>query len=194
VIEIRQKGTGAVLHRVPGDTLCGANLAGADLRQADLRNTDLRNADLSFAYLPRADLSGADLRGVNLEGASLNGTILARANLSGVDFGRTLLEEVDFHQANLCGTEFRPARRRNPFGSLQRLVRFTGIQFAGAHYDSKTRWPLVMDPEQHGCIRVPDPPSPPSEVVPAASPAGLGDEGVPADPAPEFSKGCRANA
>jgi hypothetical protein len=189
MIEIRQKGTGAVLHRVPGDTLRGANLSGADLRQADLRNADLRNADLSFAYVPRADLSGADLRGAILEGTDLGGTSLARANLSGLDLGRTLYGGTDLRDANVCGTNFLVARRKNPVRSTMRsMIWFMPLhpaRLAGARYNAATRWPMIFDPEEAGCIRIPDSPS---EVVPAASPGGTGEEPIPADRAPEHLK------
>ncbi len=77
MIEIKHKGTGAVLLRVDADALAGVDLNHSYLFAADLRGADLRGAHLKVSCLIRADLNGA-----NLDGADLSHSNLCEASLA----------------------------------------------------------------------------------------------------------------
>ena len=85
MIEIKHRGTGAVLRTIDAKTLHGATLREANLAGADLRWDDLGGADLSGADLRGADLRGADLCDADLSWADLRGADLRRADLRGAD-------------------------------------------------------------------------------------------------------------
>lgn len=123
-VEIRHKETGAVLHRLPIDTLegaslpglyfcdadlaganlAGANLAGAIFRAADLRGANLARANLRGTYLFEADLRGANLAEARMFIVSLDSADLSGANLTGADLTGSYLAEAKLTQATLCYT------------------------------------------------------------------------------------------
>jgi len=82
-MEIRNRYTGRVLLKIPGETLEDANLQDANLQDANLQNANLEGATLRNADLQGADLWGADLWGADLWGADLEGAYLQNANLEG---------------------------------------------------------------------------------------------------------------
>lgn len=119
MIEIKRRGNGEVILRVPTDTLAGADLRGAQLPDADLRKADLQGADLTGAdirdgNLSRAKLHGANLtdailENVNLGSADLSGAMLLRANLTSAKLVHSNLTGADLSFADLTSTDIRGA-------------------------------------------------------------------------------------
>ena len=80
MVEIKQKDTGKVLHRVNADSLRGCIIKGVDLRGADLRNQDLTGCHMESCSLSDADLRNATRAlGGGLTGGALN--ILPRLDI-----------------------------------------------------------------------------------------------------------------
>lgn len=95
---ISHRQTGALLFKLDGSTLAGADLSNQNLASADLRNSELRGANLSQSDLHLADLHGADLRGadlraVNFRGADLRAADLREARLHRADLRHSLYDE-----------------------------------------------------------------------------------------------------
>jgi len=96
--------------------LSGADLSGADLNCAELYNTRLVQANLSGADLFYARLADADLSGANLSGADLSkadfspsrlvGAVLRGAQCLKTEFGETDLTGADMSRTYLVGTFF----------------------------------------------------------------------------------------
>jgi hypothetical protein len=94
--------------------LLGANLRGAilyntKLSQANLQEASLQGANLQGASLQGASLFGANLQAVNLDGANLAGANISGASLIGANFtqarmSRTIIADVDLHDAQNLDT------------------------------------------------------------------------------------------
>ncbi len=190
VSEIRHRVTGALLRSVPGATLAGADLRvanlqqaylrGADLRGADLRMADLRNADLKNARLDGALMQGSNARGADLRFAWLPGADLRGADFWGARLDRALLADADLEGASLWGARLESAdlRRARLQAADLRQALLLRATLDGATYDAATRWSRLdsrFSPEKARCVLV----EPATEVVPAASPGGRGDELAP---------------
>lgn len=126
------------------------DLSEADLRGAKLSNANLKDANLQGAKLQFANLSGANLENANLNQARMQEVNLARARLNNAQMqkcnlmeaslietdlenadaqGAQFNEDVEFHQANLKGTN---------------LVQASGLtvgQIKQGKYDANTRLP-----------------------------------------------------
>ena len=113
--------------------LQGANLEGAKLQFANLSGANLESANLSQARmqevnLARARLNNARMQKCNLMEASLIETDMENADAQGAQFN----EDVEFHQANLKGTN---------------LVQASGLtvgQIKEARYDANTKLPEYL--------------------------------------------------
>lgn len=111
-IEIKNKHTGEIIHKVEADTLRGIDLsygyfAYADLKNLDfagalLKNINFFNADLSGAILKDADVSYSDfshanMSDVDLRGANMRYTTISKENINGIKFGSEvpIIEKID---------------------------------------------------------------------------------------------------
>lgn len=132
VIEILNK-DGAVLLRVPGNTLAKANLARQYLRGAQLANCDLRGAVLVGADLKGADLTGCDLSDADLEDAVLADACLRGARFSGAQH-QFSVERADMTEVDLRDVEWAGVNARNANLSSANLsnASFFGVVFYGA--------------------------------------------------------------
>jgi hypothetical protein len=104
-MEIRRRETGAVLHRLPLDTLEGASLPGLDFSYADLAGANLAGANLVGGLFRETDLRGANLASANLRGTYLFQTDLREANLAGARMLVVSLDGADASGANLTGAD-----------------------------------------------------------------------------------------
>ncbi|MFI0410321.1 pentapeptide repeat-containing protein [Actinomadura sp. 3N508] len=195
----------------PGTDLTRADLSGADLRHADLSGAcpdgnglyvdftdstfagaDLRGADLGLV----PDFSGADLSDANLSGLNLGGAPecgfsqftdakLVRTTLTG-----SYLLGAGFKGADLTGADFTDATfwiGMGP-GSIADQKYLAVHNFAGATWDSTTRWPndrvaevfrQVSDPVDDVTFRVGDKPRlPVADPRPPAKPDNVGQGDV----------------
>lgn len=132
--------------------LAGACLSNLNLRWVVLDGKDLRGADLSYTQLEGAKLSDAILIGANLEGANLGNASLAGSDLRRARLASANLLDSDLRCADLRGADF--------VGQSTTLVlwdsQLGGAKFAGAIYDSATRWPIGFDYAGRGCVLAPD--------------------------------------
>lgn len=156
--------------RLEGADLRGAILTSVRLLHVDLRDADLRDADLYRAEMGCVFLQGADLRGADLSGVK-------------APFADRLDELTAWHRidspsnSSLFGL-VSACRNRPPSPRLERR------SLMGVCYDARTQWPAGFDPEAHGArlVRVGKRRAGAadgerrSEVSPALSPAGRGDE------------------
>lgn len=167
--------TFASFHRAK---LQRASFRGADVVQTNFNDADLTGADFSRAVIDRATFSGARLNGANLEGQTLHlagssiffklpdrplgyeeremaklamsghlhnhNLILKGANLKNARvFGN--LDTVDLRKADLRGADLSACEKAEP--------RF----FAGALYDTRTRFPPDIEPARVGAVQAPEP-------------------------------------
>jgi len=143
-----------------GADLAGARLRGTDLFESDLSGADLSGADLHRANLWQANLSKArlldrpilfhaDLNGANLRRAKMFAAILHGAQMKGADLQRAELIAVDLSRADLSHADLRGADLRRAYNLLEATL-------SGAKYDTKTKWPVDLDPQSRGAILVDD--------------------------------------
>lgn len=100
------------------------------------RSKDVILVRLEVDTLVAADLSGAFLLGAEMTGMRCTGACFRNANLT-----RACLREADLAGADLRGADLR--------GAI-----LTGADLSAAVYDSHTRWPSGVDPEERGAIFV----------------------------------------
>ena len=100
------------------------------------RSKDVILVRLEVDTLVAADLSGAFLLGAEMTGLRCTGTCFRNANLT-----RACLREADLAGADLRGADLRGAV-------------LIGADLSGAVYDSYTRWPSSVNPQERGAIFV----------------------------------------
>lgn len=138
--------------------LSNADLSGASLKQAVFKGTNMVSARLTGANLTEADLRessfplylgfmNAVFVGANFEGADLKGTDFWHSNLTGANL-RNVRNFGQIGMANLSKTDLRGANFLNAVGDLKDL------NIKGAIYDDTTAFPLSINPERLGAIRV----------------------------------------
>jgi hypothetical protein len=130
-IHVRETLVGTTLARVSVASGSAVDLAGRRLAYASLAGWCLARADVSGAYLLGADLKGAQLAQCNARHSVLVGADLAGANLAGAR-----LDGANLAASNLAG------------------ARLEGASLTGATYSDSTVWPIGVDPQSVGAIRL----------------------------------------
>jgi hypothetical protein len=115
------------LRRITAVNLTGAVLAGLELTEISLFGIDLSGADLSGAKLDQINARVVSLRGATLRSAKLLRVDLRGADLSGADLSDATLRSADLSSARL-----------------------DEARFAGATYDTWTRFPPGFSTERQG--------------------------------------------
>lgn len=108
---------------------------------------DLGGRDLSRFYLAGKDFSGA-LRNANLRGTNLSGVNLSHANLNGADLRGAKLDETPLYPSKTLY----PSKDRRP-GPIYSAATIQNTGLDKVKYDSLTRWPNHIDPDEVGAIR-----------------------------------------
>ncbi len=99
---------------------------------------------LSRASLAGRDLAGADLIGRQLSNTNLSGADLSRARMAHADLSHADLSHADLSHANLSGAAL--------YGSNLFGANLFETDLYRARYDSRTKWPPDVDPEDRGAM------------------------------------------
>ncbi len=117
--------------------LSGAVLEGAMFTDANLSGSKLENADLYWSNFFRADLSNTSLVGASVRGCKFISAKLTNADLRGADFSKDNLGgPTQLQGADLTGC----------------LIE--GTNFEHAAYDSMTKLPNGLKPDEHRMVFV----------------------------------------
>lgn len=105
-----------------------------------------RPLEFSATNLSGIRADDLDLRAAHLANARLDEAILVhsnfrKANLNGASFRRSQLLRADLRAAYLGGADFREAN-------------LSDAVLTGARYDGCTQWPVGVEPDQMGAVRV----------------------------------------
>jgi TIR domain/Pentapeptide repeats (8 copies) len=132
MIEIIQRRSGRILHRLNGPDFIEASLGRLDLRGADLSGLDFVRADLSGTDLSDASLTDSALTDCNMSGANMSDAVLTRSFVTDGNFFKALLRWSDLRESVVTRVSFREA-------DLQcadlRNARFCDIDFQDARLD-----------------------------------------------------------
>lgn len=152
------------LRDYKGRNLDGSDFTGATLHRTDLTGASMKGAkfidtDMRATYMSRADVSGATFSGITGP-FIVEETNFSKATLEGVDLKEADCFKCNFQGANLRNTkgwylvtasDFRGADLR---GANLAGAKVSGgarnLQLEGALYNSKTRFPQWLDPEDFG--------------------------------------------
>lgn len=171
----------------PGTSFEGAQISSCNFTESKLIEANFRGASIKAGAFGWADMSKADFRGAKFSNdVGFSATILDGANLEGVDLSECRFSVAKFRGANLRNLKGIKAANACDFSGadvrgadLSQMSWGSGGQpkFAGALYDSRTKWPLTIDPNTAGAKRMADagpPANGPEPKAVAGNPAGDG--------------------
>jgi uncharacterized protein YjbI with pentapeptide repeats len=130
------------------------------------RLQEKRNLQLQLGSskdFPGINLSGRDLSGFYLPGKNFSGAVfteadLRRANLSGCDLLHAKLARADLRGAKLDETPLFPSEGLYPSEKVKPGIYpeadMNNVDLEDAVYDSSTRWPSNITPDERGAINV----------------------------------------